>query len=126
MSEQEIIYRYNKMDTLEDRITVLAELNGCSRDCIGKIVLADKYQANKKVKHIMPEDQKDELIYRMYMFGCSDRFISNYFRESKMFASRWREKRGLVGNVKLGNSKYTVKMKPTWIMMFGERVDDGA
>lgn len=72
MSDQEIRERYRKMEGLRDRVQILADLNGCDKECIKEILgdrlnnKADKeYKWQKTYIGIYSEGKRDVLMGRV-------------------------------------------------------------
>lgn len=108
MTEEEIIRRYKRMNPYENRLKILAELNGCSQTEIHMVVM--NIQDEKKVKKIPKIKQKlnEEEAMRMYEEGASDIKIAYTFNCSRFYIGNWRRKHKLAAN------RYKTKFERSW------------
>lgn len=100
MSKTEIRTRYRDLDPKQNRIKLLAELNGCSEERIAKI-LQTKPKAKKKYRpRINPE-----IFRESYNLGLTDSEIAAKFGRDKTSVYQWRKKNGLPAHRKPGGKR---------------------
>lgn len=116
MSEQELKFRYKNMSDVEDKVTVLAELNGCSVQSIEMLLFGEE----RTPRTIDKKTRKDreEMMYRMYLLGCDDTYIANKVGMKRKAAFKWRKRNNLPTKIGFGGG--AKEMYSTWDLIFGE------
>lgn len=118
MSTAELKHRYDNMDAEQDRMNILAELNGCLKREIAEklcVRLEVKPKSNRGCKFKHP-DKHDEFL-RMYQYGCTDTYIAKRFGLDHKRITYWRNANGFPAARPVGKMA-TEEERKTWDMLF--------
>lgn len=120
MSTAELRYRYANMDVSQDRLAILADLNGCTKREIRDILNVDftlKKRNRVYTKKIRGHETIEDLMLLMWQYGCTDGYIASKVGLKDCNVWYWRKKNNLPA------SRTTGTIRPeeleAWEVMFG-------
>lgn len=120
MSTAELRYRYANMDVSQDRLAILADLNGCTKKEIKNILNVD-YTLKKRNRVYIKKSTKyesiEDLMLLMWQYGCTDGYIANKVGLKDSSVWYWRKR----NNLSATRTQNIIRPdeREAWDMMFG-------